>query len=192
LAQIDQPSAKRGKSYGPSRATKILCRICGEPTRYNGLPGTVLDGRVHCGRDACREASQALKNAAIGARAVETYASGERRRATGAWSKVARISREEQMLAPWFEAHGWKQQFGFVPGISDIHLPRYFILDFAQPDRRLYVEIDGTVHRMRRERDVRKDAIMQERGWRGLRLPASLVATNIDEAIHLIEDRFAI
>lgn len=187
-AQIDAPSPKRGKSYGPSRAQKVACRICGSPTRYSGAN---LTGMVHCGQDACRDASKALKNAAISERHSADYQAGKRRRLTENWVGVARVSKEERCIAPLLVACGWTQQFGFTTGISDIHLPRYFILDFAQPERCWYVEIDGSVHRgARKTRDVRKDTIMQQRGWRGLRVPASLVATDVDAAVHQITSFF--
>lgn len=169
---------------------KVPCRICGQPTRYNGGPTSHLVGSVHCGSAECREASRAQKNAAIAARHIADYATGKRRGARSAWSRVPRISPEEQMLAPALLAAGWIQQLNVLTDVSDVRLPRYFVFDFALPERRLYVEIDGSVHRLRRERDARKDTMMAERGWRGLRLPAALVRDNISDAISRI-NRFA-
>jgi ATP-dependent DNA helicase RecQ len=63
-----------------------------------------------------------------------------------------------------------------------------FVLDFYCHEVRLAVEVDGATHTDdgRIERDQRRDAWVLEQGVRTLRLPASLVLGNIDDAMHAI------
>lgn len=171
-------------------APRHPCRICGEPTPYKASI-TTITGLVHCGRPECAAASKALKNERIAAKAVEMYATGARRKLRDGWSGVARVSREESLLRPQLEALGWVPQFRVLTGVHTNTLPRQFHLDFALPDRKLYVEIDGSVHRLRKERDDRRTAMLAERGWTGLRLPASLVASDVDAAVHRIQSWLA-
>lgn len=56
----------------------IPCRICGQPTKYRGNERSRLAGMVRCQSDACKEASRLQKNEAIGAKAKQMYATGER------------------------------------------------------------------------------------------------------------------
>ncbi len=56
----------------------IPCRICGQPTKYRGNEQSSLAGKVRCQSDDCKEASRLQKNEAIGAKAKQMYADGER------------------------------------------------------------------------------------------------------------------
>jgi len=51
----------------------------------------------------------------------------------------------------------------------------WYSLDFAQPNRKLAVEVDGSSHQNRAEVDERKDAFLVAHGWTVLRIPADLV-----------------
>src|SRR6266436_1101793 len=175
------------KTDQPSKAVMIPCRVCGAPTSYRA---SVTDhiGLVHCGSAQCREESKRQKNEAIRTTHLSDYASGKRAKLRDNWSKVPRVSAEELLLKSWFDERGWDAQYKCVPGgISSVKLPRCFWLDFALPDRRMYVEIDGSIHRLRKERDARKDKILSDRGWKGLRVPASLVRSDLTAAIKMIE-----
>lgn len=99
------------------------------------------------------------------------YSSGARKAARNTWTKVEKISLEEKTLAPLLS--GWVPQYRVLTGVHTYRLPRLFLLDFAMPDRKVYVEIDGKVHRLRAERDARRDMMLAERGWVGLRIPAA-------------------
>ncbi len=162
---------------GEDRGGKFLpCRMCGAKTKYRGGENHPLFGMVHCGRKKCAKESKELKNKNISERAKKMYADGSRSKIRYAFDKVPRVSKEESALTDWFTSIGWVPQYGFhVKGIHTNKLPRYFWLDFANPKHRLYVEIDGSIHRLRKERDARKDSMMAERGWRGLRIPAKQV-----------------
>lgn len=177
-SQRGKPTWNAGMAF-PSNAQKIPCRICGEPTRYSGAPQSKLAGQVHCGKPNCAEQSRAIKNQRIAERATDDYAAERRPRFRNAWTNVKRISDEEALIAPWLVAQGWIPQFRLNTGVHTNRLPRQFVLDFALPAHNLYIEIDGTVHRLRRERDARRDAMLSERGWRGLRIPSSEVRSDI-------------
>jgi len=180
-AQVGAPSKKRGNRYRDS-AERLPCRICGQPTRYLGTRRNHLFGLVHCGSANCRQASLALKNERIAKRHLADYASGKRKKIRTAWLSVARISVEERAISSWFELRGWTPQFRLLLGVSDVRQPRSLDLDFAQPALRLCVEIDGTSHRKRKDIDARRDELLAKRGWKTLRIPASLVRSDIHAA----------
>jgi very-short-patch-repair endonuclease len=62
------------------------------------------------------------------------------------------------------------------------------VLDFACLETRLAIEIDGEAHSRgdRPERDARRDAYLQVRGFAVLRLPAQHVLENLEGAIMAI------
>lgn len=177
-SQIGQPSVLRGRSYGPSMAQRLPCRVCGEPTRYHGIPSNPRAALVRCDRQDCRDESRAKKNQRIAERAKSMYASGERPRLIGNWQRVRTVSAEEEALAPWFKSIGWTPQYRFVPGTNQ----RSFRLDFADSERRLDVEIDGTSHRFpeRQRRDAARDATLIAGGWRVLRIQAKDVQADAE------------
>lgn len=62
-----------------------------------------------------------------------------------------------------------------------------YIADFYCHDARLVIETDGASHAGdRRERDDQRDAWMNERGLRVLRIPAGEVLRNIDDVLGTI------
>lgn len=67
-----------GKCKPAPVAQFIPCRICGQPTKYHGNENSRLAGMVRCQSEACKEASRLQKNEAIGAKAKQMYADGER------------------------------------------------------------------------------------------------------------------
>jgi len=173
------PCYRAGRRAAPSKAQYIPCRICHGPTRFHGTVKNHLYGMLHCERTECIEASRRLKNERIGAahRAIE--AAGERVETPG-WKGISRVSAEELLLEPWFRSMGWEPQYRFNTGVHTNKLPRQFQLDFAHLETHLYVEIDGSVHRLRTDRDARRDHMMAERGWDGLRIAASAVRQDVD------------
>ena len=58
-----------------------------------------------------------------------------------------------------------------------------YIADFFAPSVRLVVEVDGARHALRRAADERRDHALAARGVRVLRLPASLVTTQLPRAL---------
>jgi very-short-patch-repair endonuclease len=63
-----------------------------------------------------------------------------------------------------------------------------YILDFYCPKARLVIEIDGASHDMgsRPQRDMQRDAWLQERGMTVMRVPAVDVLRNVDDAADAI------
>jgi len=177
-----QETWNKGKTL-PKTAPRHPCRICGEPTRYYASDRR-LAGMITCGRPDCVKESHAIKNERIGDTQRADFAAGRRQARTGAWATIPLVSREEAALTDWFVGLGWVPQHRVLTGVHTNKLPRMFRLDFALPDCRLYVEIDGSVHRhrSRRESDARRDAMLTERGWIGLRLTATLVRDDPDAA----------
>lgn len=173
--------------FAAARATNppkqmLPCRICGKPTRYHGTNKSHLFGMVRCEDPVCIEASRLLKNESIGARATQDYQSQKRKKIRYTWRNVKRISDEETTLSPWFESMGWTPQCRVCTGT----VPAMYSLDFGLPMRKLYVEIDGHIHRLRKERDARRDQILRELGWLGVRIPAKDVINDIDTVKYCI------
>lgn len=83
---------------------------------------------------------------------------------------------------PWFESLGWIAQFKILTGVHTNKLPRYFKADFADAANLFYIEIDGHVHRLHVTSDARRDSMLSALGWKGLRVPASLIKNNPEAA----------
>ena len=66
-----------------------------------------------------------------------------------------------------------------------------YIVDFAAPSMRLVVEVDGGYHAGRAEADARRDRRLGELGWRVVRVPAELVAHDIEHAIAIVAEAVA-
>jgi very-short-patch-repair endonuclease len=60
--------------------------------------------------------------------------------------------------------------------------------DFYCPAAKLVIEIDGIAHEMGNnvERDLRRDALMAERGYRVIRVPAIEIKNNLDGVLQHI------
>ena len=61
-----------------------------------------------------------------------------------------------------------------------------FIADFVCCSRRLVVEVDGGAHAARGQLDAQRDAALGRAGYRVLRVPASLVASDLPAAVALV------
>ncbi len=63
-----------------------------------------------------------------------------------------------------------------------------YVLDFYCPEHAVCVEVDGAAHRTedRPRRDAARDAWLAARGIRTLRLPASVVLDEVDDAVRTI------
>ena len=62
-----------------------------------------------------------------------------------------------------------------------------FIADFYAPAQRLVIEVDGAYHGERGTADARRDAVLKRAGYRVVRVEASLVVSDIEQALRLIE-----
>jgi ribonuclease HI len=95
----------------------------------------------------------------MGERMKADYASGKRKRIEG-------ISPREKALWPFLVDQDWAWRLRWTDAWGT------FELDFADPDRKLNVEIDGVEHRepRGRARDELRDAELERRGWRVLRV----------------------
>lgn len=161
-----------------SRAQRMPCRICGNPTKYHGTHRNHLSTMVHCDLPACVEESRTLKNSRI------RHALKGRRLSNGSWNLIPTISSEEVAIQPYFVALGFVPQFPINTGVKSGHGRGHYryCLDFAHPQRKLYIEIDGSSHRHmdRQIRDQRKDTILSSLGWRGVRISSKEIHEHID------------
>jgi len=183
-SQRGRLSPLKGRSYGPSQAQRIPCRICGEPTKYHGGKNHPHKGKVHCGSDECKEASRLIRNERIQATLKDNPPTPN-----GNWHKVTtRIGKEEAVIEPFMTSLGFEPQLKVLTNVSSVKLPRYFKLDFGHQSKKLAVEIDGSIHRLRQQSDARKDAMLIERGWRVLRINAKEVTDNLEQVQGLIQN----
>ena len=66
-----------------------------------------------------------------------------------------------------------------------------FIADFLAPSQRLVIEVDGASHAERGRADARRDAALKRAGYRVVRLEASLVVSDIEQALSAIRAALA-
>lgn len=86
-----------------------------------------------------------------------------------------------------------KNEFNQIEDIDyKTEMPFYrYALDFAWPEKRLCIEIDGKQHlydEKQIERDKEKDRLLKEEGWKEIRIKWGYVVKNTQEAIKLISD----
>ncbi|MBR1610090.1 MAG: DUF559 domain-containing protein [Methanobrevibacter sp.] len=85
-----------------------------------------------------------------------------------------------------------KNNFNQIENIDyETERPFYrFFLDFAWPEKRLCIEIDGELNRYEKQQnnDKEKDRLLKEDGWKELRLKWGYINSNKIEAIKLIEN----
>ncbi len=60
------------------------------------------------------------------------------------------------------------------------------IVDFAAPNMRLAVEVDGGYHGQRVRADARRDRELARLGWRVVRIPAELVLHQLPQAVAVV------
>lgn len=182
-SQVGRRSPLKGRKQSNPKPKRFLpCRICGEPTKYAWYRNATQDSGVHCNKPECIEASRILKNMRIATTHRSMLDAGTKRVTKTAWNNVSLISPEEIIISPWLESLGWIPQYKVLTGVHTNKLPRMFRLDFALPDRKLYIEIDGSVHKHkdRQARDERRNQMLTERGWTGFRIPSAQVNADIE------------
>lgn len=94
------------------------------------------------------------------------------------------MSNPEKVFQEALERHGIK---GWV---YNMRFGKY-IFDFAFPDRKIDVEIDGATHEWPeiKEKDKIRDQFSFENGWKVIRIPAKEIRHNVDLCIKkLMED----
>ena len=67
----------------------------------------------------------------------------------------------------------------------------HFIADFAAPQAKLVVEVDGRCHEHRRTADARRDRKLARLGYRVLRLDAQLVLKQLPVALACVRNALA-
>ena len=62
-----------------------------------------------------------------------------------------------------------------------------YVVDFACPEQRLIIELDGGVHRLREAEDFERQLTLEGMGWRLLRFPNEAVWSDFDNVLRAIE-----
>jgi very-short-patch-repair endonuclease len=65
---------------------------------------------------------------------------------------------------------------------------KLYIVDFCAPKLKLVVELDDASHVGRERQDARRDATLGRLGYRVVRIPASLVERNVEEAVARVRE----
>jgi very-short-patch-repair endonuclease/Trp operon repressor len=65
-----------------------------------------------------------------------------------------------------------------------------YFADFAFLNEKIVVEIDGSQHELkeRRERDIKKDELINSKGWTVIRFSASKIIKDIDECLNILSE----
>ena len=81
--------------------------------------------------------------------------------------------------------YGWTENIEYK---TELQFHRYF-LDFAWPDKRLCMEIDGDLHRYeaRKKIDAEKDALLRKEGWRVLRVKWGYILKHKSDFIDMVD-----
>lgn len=145
--------------------SKATCRVCGGQTNYHRSK----QGLIGCNNPKCVAESKRMKNEAIRQAALKRYINGERKPA-GKWHRTAIISPTELLIKDHLVAKGWAHQYKLVPGVKGIYAPRTYHLDFALVEKKLCVEIDGSSHNKKVEKDTKRDRYLADIGWQTIRL----------------------
>jgi very-short-patch-repair endonuclease len=66
-----------------------------------------------------------------------------------------------------------------------------YIVDFLAPSARLIVEVDGSVHALKRASDQRRTEKLERAGYRVLRLDARLVVRDLSRAVSVVRAAIA-
>lgn len=168
LCSVDCVRARR-RRLADSRRTVRTCPICGTKFKRAREDHRV----VTCGKTECQvRYRREIRGPEQSERMKRQYASGERELP----------GRRERELWPFLALHGWQWSLRWADTFGS------FELDFAHMERRLNVEIDGREHQAdkgHRERDARRDAELERRGWRILRIANA----DVDESPERVAER---
>lgn len=144
--------AKAAHALRPRR----VCPICREEFGVRNAERR----QTTCGKPECKDRyRREVASVKLAERMREDYASGRRKPARG-------VSQREEALAAGLIEHGWKWRLRWYDGDGRIEM------DFAHPERKINVEIDGPEHRysVRAREDARRDDLFRERGWTVVRI----------------------
>lgn len=101
-----------------------------------------------------------------------------------AWARLMRFTQTSTEEALWREISGGA--LGVV--VRRQYVIGKYVADFAVPSGRLVIEVDGGCHATRRRADERRERQLARRGWRVLRLTASLVAGDLATAVERVRE----
>ena len=102
-----------------------------------------------------------------------------------AW-RTSNLSYPEKLFLEKLELLNWGQKYSII---REYCVFPYFI-DFAFVNEKVVVEIDGSQHLLeeRKEKDIRKDKLLTDNGWKVIRISEKEVKTNLDEVMLKIEN----
>lgn len=92
-----------------------------------------------------------------------------------AW-RLSNCSYPEQQFIKFLNKYKYTEQYRIIREYS---IFPYFI-DFAFPDQKLAVEIDGSQHLLpeRKQKDIEKDKLLISQGWKVIRITENLIKTD--------------
>lgn len=108
--------------------------------------------------------------------------------------------KENPILSRWYKLYNEPAptEVKFEPFIASLGLPYRFqhlvhckyILDYAFPDIKVCVELDGESHKRKKqiEHDEERRQFLEKRGWRIIRLWNAQVNVNPRAALNIVKD----
>ena len=100
-----------------------------------------------------------------------------------AW-RLSNISYPEKLFIEYVESNGLDKKYSII---REYPVFPYFI-DFAFVNQKVAIEIDGSQHLLpeRKERDNKKDKLLNDLGWFVIRISEKEIKTNIEEVFNKI------
>ncbi|MBW8885822.1 MAG: endonuclease domain-containing protein, partial [Planctomycetia bacterium] len=98
-------------------------------------------------------------------------------------ARLMRFAPTEAEALLWRELRGGKLGVWFR---RQVPVAGRYIADFAAPEVRLIVEVDGGYHDRRGRADAQRDQVLRRAGWRVVRVPAKEVRSNIGAAVERV------
>jgi hypothetical protein len=193
LSQIGQTGTTKGMKF-PERTAETLakrkyrkCCVCKGPTKFPVFRRGSKNNSIQrcCDNTTCKDIVRLKKNKHIRKVHLEGFKTGKRKpsKINRAAPRGMPVSKEELLMTDWFISQGWTPQHYINTGVRRLpKLPPFcFDLDFALVDKKLYVEIDGSIHQHaeRKIRDARRTEILSGLGWRGLRVSANRIISKL-------------
>ena len=100
------------------------------------------------------------------------------------------LARRLRQEATTPEARVWSALRGGALGVKfrRQHPIGPYVTDFACVERKLVVELDGGVHRVRELEDALRTEELERMGWTVLRIPNETIMADLSGALTLIQD----
>ena len=170
---------------------EYTCKYCGTviKTTHRGIVNHELRCNHNPGKIQCKQGSRAFtQTPEFRAQCSERMKNRHKLGIAPTFqsrTKVKHSYPEMWVIGLLYNKYGWTENIEYK---TELPFHQYF-LDFAWPDKRLCIEIDGELHRYedRQKTDAKKDALLCSEGWRVLRVKWGYILKNKDAFVKMVE-----